>query len=86
MLNHFLNGEGIGVVSGNEAHSIDCDERAEDGCALDDNVIIEEICKGSHNEGTCNVEAPVAGGGATNHFVGHSVVKNESEGEAAPAC
>ena len=61
MLNHFLDGEWIGVVSSDETHTIHGDERAENGSALDDYVVVEEVCEASHDKRACDNEAPVGG-------------------------
>ena len=72
-------------MTGNHSDTIAEDVGTKEGGSLNQNMIIETNGKSSTDKGHSNLPGPVAGSASTNNLVHESVIKNESESEAAPA-
>ena len=84
VFDHSSESEWVRVVAGDETDAINSDEGSENGCALDQDVVIEENCQDSEDKSASNRDAPEHVDAAVD-VVDEGVVKNDTDSEASPA-
>ena len=84
MFDQFAESEWVGIVARNETDPVHCEEGAENGSALDEDVVVEENCQDTKYDTTADRDSPKQVD-AIADVVEEGVVKNDSNGEATPS-